>query len=45
MDGLVEQDLMIFAFKKSFVPDSYYCLTPKGREFLKLTQIINKAKR
>jgi hypothetical protein len=42
MDGLVEQGLMEFAGKKAYVPDSYYRMTPKGRELLRLTRIISK---
>lgn len=32
MDGLVDAGLMEFAGKKSFVPDPYYRVTPKGKK-------------
>jgi len=35
MQELVAEGLMLYAGKKSFVPDKYFSLTSKGREALK----------
>ena len=40
MQELVEEGMMQFAGRKSFVPDPYFLLTSKGREQLKSCELF-----